>query len=245
MQIDFVGMALQALNVLILVWLLSRVFWRPIAGAIEARKQSVAARLAEAEATRTKADAILEEVMKSRAGIAEERKAALADAAKSAEQLFHTKTAEAREKAEKLVETGHLAIEWKAAATRKECAEEAGDLAVRIASKLLSRMNSAPVQVAFLEQLLDAIAGMRPDDRAALANTQTGISIVSAVELPSDQRANVADALTRALGGEPVLKFETDSDLIAGLELRTAHFVLHNSWRFDLASIRKELSHAA
>jgi F-type H+-transporting ATPase subunit b len=39
------------------------------------------------------------------------------------------------------------------------------------------------------------------------------------------------------LGGTPRLRFVTDPDLIAGLELRSAHFVLHNSWRADLETI--------
>jgi F-type H+-transporting ATPase subunit b len=33
--------------------------------------------------------------------------------------------------------------------------------------------------------------------------------------------------------------------LIAGLELRSAHFVLRNSWRADLETIRKEVENAA
>jgi F-type H+-transporting ATPase subunit b len=39
--------------------------------------------------------------------------------------------------------------------------------------------------------------------------------------------------------------FVTDPDLIAGLELRSAHFVLHNSWRADLETILKEVENAA
>jgi len=29
--------------------------------------------------------------------------------------------------------------------------------------------------------------------------------------------------------------------MIAGLELRSAHFVLHNSWRADLRSVDREM----
>ena len=42
MTIDFWGLGLQAFNVVILVWLLSRVFWRPIADAIAKRNASPA-----------------------------------------------------------------------------------------------------------------------------------------------------------------------------------------------------------
>jgi F-type H+-transporting ATPase subunit b len=40
------------------------------------------------------------------------------------------------------------------------------------------------------------------------------------------------------------LRFVTDPALIAGLELRSPHFVLHNSWAADLAQIGKALKDA-
>lgn len=43
MDIDVWGLALQAVNVLILIWLLSRVFWRPVAAAIAKRQQAATA----------------------------------------------------------------------------------------------------------------------------------------------------------------------------------------------------------
>ena len=43
MTIDFWGLGLQAVNVLILVWLLSRVFWRPVAAAIAKRQETAGA----------------------------------------------------------------------------------------------------------------------------------------------------------------------------------------------------------
>ena len=41
------------------------------------------------------------------------------------------------------------------------------------------------------------------------------------------------------------LRFDIDCDLIAGVELRSPHFVLRNSWQADLTQIRKAVKDAA
>ena len=42
-----------------------------------------------------------------------------------------------------------------------------------------------------------------------------------------------------------MLTFESDPEIIAGLELHGPHFTLANSWRADLDRIRKELGNAS
>ncbi|MFT6446330.1 MAG: F-type H+-transporting ATPase subunit b, partial [Sulfitobacter pontiacus] len=48
-----------------------------------------------------------------------------------------------------------------------------------------------------------------------------------------------------ALGGTTEIRFTTDPNLIAGLELRSPHFTLHNSWAADLIQVRKAVKDAA
>ncbi|MDN5569237.1 MAG: hypothetical protein L0G27_10935, partial [Paracoccus sp. (in: a-proteobacteria)] len=67
MSIDFWGLALQAINVLILVWLLSRVFWRPVSRAIAQRQDTAQAVTRTAQDTQAQADAALATVTKVRA----------------------------------------------------------------------------------------------------------------------------------------------------------------------------------
>jgi F-type H+-transporting ATPase subunit b len=80
MTLDWWGLGLQAVNVLILVWLLSRVFWRPVAGAIARRQEAARVMLDEGQRVQAKAEAALAEVAEVRAGIAAERDTILAEA---------------------------------------------------------------------------------------------------------------------------------------------------------------------
>ncbi len=241
MTIDLWGLGLQALNVLILVWLLSRLFWRPVAAAIAARQKAATVLLDKAKATDAKAEAARADLVKARAEIARERAATLAAAAKDAEAATAEAMAAARKKADKLIEAAKLASTREAAATKKRRNAQTADLSVDIASKLLGRLDTPAVHSAFLDLLVAALAAMPEKDRAALRAADKPIDLVSATDLAPAEKTSVTKAIGQALGQIPDLNFVSDPGLIAGLELRTAHFAVHNSWQSDLDAIRKDL----
>lgn len=245
MKIDFWGLGLQAVNVLILVWLLSRVFWRPVAKAIAARRDTAHAMLASATETQSKADEALAEVTRLRAGIAAEREAVLTAATASAEVAKKAALNAAHDEAEKLIAAARRDIDRNAETSRKENAVKTSELAVDIAAKLLAPLNTPAVQEGFLTQLVEAIAGMSAADKAALGDENAAIELVSAAELNEATKAKTGKAVMEALGARPELSFVVEPELIAGLQIRTAHFVLHNSWKSDLARILKDLKNAA
>lgn len=245
MTIDWWTLALQAINVVILVWLLSRLFWRPVAAAIARRQATTQAMLDAAKASQTKADAALAEVREARVGIGAERAALLAEARTKAEAAAKATLAEAQSKAEALLATAQTAIDRDTAAARNDNAAQASLLSVEIAARVLGQLNSPTVQAAQLELLVKAIAGMTAAERATLVASSARIEIASATAPTVADKAAIKKAVIAALGGEPKLVFVTDPDLIAGLELRSPHFVLHNSWRADLNAILKEMQDAA
>ncbi len=244
MTLDLWGLSLQAINVLILVWLLSRVFWRPVAGAITRRQEAAQAMLDEGKAAQAKADAALAEVNETRAGIAAERDAILAEAKATADTAKKAALKDAQTKADTLIAVARTAIDRDRNAAREENATRAAELSIEIAARLLGRFNTPAVQAAFLAKLVEAIAGLSASDRAALTTSAADIEIVTATDPEGAEKAEIEQAVKGALGGTPSFRLVTDPDLIAGLELRSAHFVLHNNWRADLESILKEVENA-
>ena len=242
MTIDFWGLGLQAINVLILVWLLSRVFWRPVAEAITRRQQTTQSMLDKAQDTQAKADKTLSEVTKMRAGIAAEREAALTQAAVEAKITAASAREAAKQNAEKMIRAAQTEIALECTEKAKANVANVAVLSVEIASKLLGRLDTPAVRDTFLTLLTDAIAQMKGQDREALNDTV--IDVVSATELPPHEKTRVTKAISDELGDLPPLRFVTDPDLIAGLELRTPHFVLHNSWQDDLKQVLKSVTDA-
>ena len=86
MTIDWWALGIQAVNVLILIWLLGRFFWRPVAAMIEQRRAAAQSMLAEAEAKSKQATAALADIEQTRTGFADEREAILAAAHEAAER---------------------------------------------------------------------------------------------------------------------------------------------------------------
>ncbi|HBS23718.1 F-type H+-transporting ATPase subunit b [Thalassospira sp. MBR-102] len=245
MTIDWWTLGLQAVNVLILMWLLSRVFWRPVANAIAKRKEASQAMLDAAKAAQSKADAIRAELTEERKSIAAEREAILLAARQDADNATKAALLEAHEKTEKIVATAQISIARATDAAQKKTVTQAAELATEIASKLLETLNTAIVQEAFFQLLLDSIANLPEAERTALAQNADGLDLVSAYALEDADRTKFSNAIHKALGGTPDITFMTDPELIAGMEIRTAHFILHNSWQSDLAEILKELKNAA
>ena len=244
MTLDWWGLGLQAINVLILVWLLSRVFWRPVAGAITRRQEAAQAMLDEGKTAQAKADAALAEVVETRAGIASERDAILVEAKAAADTVAKATLKDAQTKADSLIAAARTAIDRDRNTARKENATRAAELSVEIAARLLARFDTAEVQAAFLVQLVEAIADMSAADRKALMASDADIEIVTATNMEGAESVKIERAAKDALGGTPSLRVVTDHSLIAGLELRSGHFVLHNSWRADLENILKEVENA-
>jgi len=244
MTLDFWGLGLQAVNVLILVWLLSRVFWRPVAAAIAARQEATRAMLDKAEAAQNDAKAALAEATSAREGIEDERAETLERAKAEAEAATRAALAEAATRADAMRAAASAAIAHDRAVAAKANAAQAAALSLDIAAKLLGRLNGPGAQSAFLDLMVKAIADLPKAERAALAASPDAIDIVSATEL-GDEKAAIKGAVHKALGGKPALRFVTDPALLAGLELRTAHFTLHNSWQADLANIAKAVKDAA
>lgn len=245
MTLDWWGLGLQAINVLILVWLLSRVFWRPVAGAITRRQEAAQAMLDEGKTGQAKADAALAEIAETRAGIAAEREAILAEAKATADTVAKAALKDAQTKADAMIAAARTAIDRDRNTARKENATRAAELSVEIAARLLGRFNTPAVQATFLAHLVEGIAEMSASDRTALIASADDIEIITATNPQDAERARIEQAVKDALDGTPRVRLVTDPDLIAGLELRSGHFVLHNSWRADLETILKEVENAA
>ena len=243
MTIDWWTLGLEAVNVLILVWLLQRFFWRPVAALIAERRKTAQAMLDDAKSAKDKATASLAEIEATRAGFAAEREKILADARADAEAASEAALKAARAKAEKLRKLAETRIVADTTAAEKQQTDQAASLAIDIAARLAGRLSGPDITSSFLRWLTDAIKAMPDDEKMAALSDGKGLKLVSAEALKPAEKTRAKTEIAEALGGKLSLSFETDASLIAGLELRGSHFALRNSWQADLARILKDLRH--
>lgn len=243
MTIDWWTLGIQTVNVGVLIWLLARFFWRPVAAMIEQRRAETQKSLDEAAAQRKEADAALAEIERTRAGFAREREAMLAAAQAAAEAETAARREEAAKQAAAIEASARAAIASERDAAEKAWAERAGRLAVDIAGRLAGRLDGAAVRAAFLDWLVEAIRALPEDKRRAATADGGALEATSATPLDADEQARARQRIAEALGADSPVAFVTDPSLIAGLELRGPHLVVSNSWRADLARILADIGH--
>ena len=245
MHFDWWTLALQTVNVLVLIWILARFFFRPIADLIAKRQQETNKLFADAEAAREQAAAAREQAEKTHAEIAAERDRLLAEAQKSAQAEKAKLLQQASEDVTKHRRESEAAIARDRVAAEQQVVDHASTLSLDIARRLLGRLPPNLALDAFLAALCDEIGKLSPEARSgftAAAASGRPIEVVTAAPLSEKETAQVREALKQAFGEELPQAFRSDPKLLAGIELQGHNMILRNSWRADLDKIREELS---
>jgi F-type H+-transporting ATPase subunit b len=237
MHLDLWTLALQTINVLVLVWLLAHFLFRPVADIIAARRAAADALIADAEAVRTKAVEETAALAQQRHLLVDDGERIVAAARVSAETERAAIIHQANDAAAKLRGEAEQANARDRQAIRESLEREAADLALAIAQRLVERLPVHLLNHAFLEGLFEAIAAHPA--RTSLKGVP--IEVRSAAPLDAASQGDCRDMLTRLLGGTPELSFRTDPTLVAGIELASPDVVIRNSWRADLERVARAL----
>lgn len=236
MRIDWWTLALQTVNALVLIWLLSRVLFRPIADMIEKRKAAAASLLAEAEAVKAAALARENEAHQKLADIADGRATALAEAVAEAQKQKEALLVVARADAERLRESARVEIERERKSDLDARMARASTLALDIARRLAERLPAAAQVAGFIDGLADAARAAGPETQAEF-NRGGDVRLKAPRALTPEEEAACREALAQAFGRPLDFTIEIDPEIVAGLELENAHTSIRNSLRDDLARI--------
>jgi len=241
MRIDWWTLALQTVNVLILIWILARFFFRPVVKIVARRQEEANKLLADAAAARREAADARADAGRARAEIGAERDRLIAEARTSAKLETTNLLAQAAQDIAKLRSEAEAAVARDRIAAEQAIIARASELAVEIARRLLVRLPAKIALSAFVDGLCEELRA--PSSAAGESFTEAGrdIEILTAAPLSGEGTEYVRNALEKALGSQPSFAFRTDPALIAGIELHSRSTIVRNSWRGDLDRIRQEL----
>jgi F-type H+-transporting ATPase subunit b len=246
MQFDWWTFALQAINFLVLVWLLQRFLYKPIQKAIDDRRATTAAKTAEASAILAEAQATKGKYEAALGHIAQERHDMLDQAHQEIEAQRASLLAEARSNAQALARAARDKTTEERAETLKDMQSEIGNLAKTLATKILEESGRQLPNDAALAMIESALSNLPVAEReridAELSVNGAGVNIVTAHALePKEQRA-WQERLAAHFGNELELAFTTDPSIIAGTELRFPHTIVKSTWSDQLETITKGLN---
>jgi F-type H+-transporting ATPase subunit b len=245
MRIDWWTLALQTVNVLILILILGRFFFRPVMDIVVKRQQEANKLLGDAARARQQAADMRTAADKARAEIATERQRLVAEAQDAARTERQNLVAQASEEIAKLHSGAEAAISRDRAAAEKAIIDHASELSVDIAQRLLARFPRQVILHAFVDEICREVRALSSEARenlASAATTDQPIEVVAATALSGEETRYVGAALNEAFSRELSIAFRSDPAIIAGIELRGKNTIIRNSWRADLDRIRRELS---
>lgn len=223
MVIDWFTVVAQFINFLVLVWLLKRFLYQPILGAIATREQRIAAELADAAATKARAEDEREQFLRKNQAMDDSRADALARIQSEARSERERLIGEARSAAQGLRDKQAQALQVERASFAAQMATLASAEVVAAARRLLADLADteleARVGAVFARRLRDLDATDRAAMRAAIASTEQPVTVRSGFVLPAQARDAIAAAVDEAFGANVRLDFVTTPEAICGVEL--------------------------
>ncbi len=232
MLIDWFTVGAQALNFIVLVWLLKRFLYQPILDAVDAREKKIAAELADAEAKKAEAKRERDEFLRKNEEFGKECAARLVTAAE-----------EAKEEGRRLREAARTAAELEATKRQEGLRSEAEGLkriisqrtqseVFAIAHKALAELATTSLEErmsdVFCRRLRLLEGKAKEDFGSALKAAGTPSVLRSAFDLSPARCTALQTALNETFSAEVRVRFETAPDLVAGIELVTDGYKL--SW---------------
>ncbi|MGA8706977.1 MAG: F0F1 ATP synthase subunit delta [Steroidobacteraceae bacterium] len=225
MLLDWFTVGAQALNFLILVWLLKRLLYKPILAAIDARERRIARELAEAATKQTEADRQRDEFLRKNEEFNQQRTELLAQSTAAANAEGRRLIAVARQAADGVSAERQLALQSALRNLDQALRTRTQQEVFAIAAQALRDLATANLNDCMVDTFTQKVRNMDAQAKAILANaiqTSTAPAIVrSAFELPPEQHAAIQNALNQSFSTDMHLRFQTAPDLIAGIELES------------------------
>jgi F-type H+-transporting ATPase subunit b len=225
MLIDWFTVGAQALNFLILVWLMKRFLYKPILHAIDEREKRIATELANADKKKAEAQKESDEFKHKNEEFDQQRAALLSKATAEAQAERQRLFDEARKAADALSAKRHETLRNDAhnlnQAIRRRTQQEVFAIARKALTDLATTSLEERLGEVFTRRLREMDGHAKEGLGEALKTASEPALVCSAFDLPAEQRAVIQNALNETFSAEIHIRFETAPDLISGIELTT------------------------
>lgn len=240
MLFDWFTVFAQILNFLILVFLLRRFLYGPIVNTMQERERLVKERIESAERKQLEADeerqryqALNQEL---REHFEQKQRQAEEEALAWRKEALHA----ARQEVDAALQEWRKSVRQEMDSFKTELRRFAVQQTYAVAGKAIRDLADTSLEERMVSMFLSQLKKGEVD--LTKLKKSDGITLRSAFEFPSHLREQVQKDLSAHLGGEVSLKFETNPDLTAGIELaaQDGHQVAWNLRRY-LDALEDEL----
>ncbi len=223
MLIDWFTVAAQAVNFLVLVWLMKRFLYKPILLAIDTREKRIASEISDADAKQADAkkagDAFLAKNESFDAERASLLTKAIAEANTERKRLLGLATKAADELSAKRRES----LKSAAARLHEAIGLRARDEVFAVSRKTLADLASTGLELQMTEAFIRRLRGMDDESRKIMGGALTSATdpaiVRSAFDLAPEQCVAIQAAINETFSAEIPVQFDSAPDLVCGIEL--------------------------
>lgn len=223
MLIDWFTVGAQALNFVILVWLMKRFLYKPILKAIDEREKRIAGEIADADARKAEAKKESEEFRRRNDLFDKERAALFTQAGEEAKAEGARLLAEVRKSAEVLNEKRLETFRNDARNLNQTVVRQTQEKVFSIVRKALGDLATVGLEERVAEVFIRRLMEMDGKSKDVLSQAvKAGLSpaiLRSAFDLPAEPRAAIQKAINETFSADIHLQFETAPHLVGGIEL--------------------------
>jgi F-type H+-transporting ATPase subunit b len=223
--IDWFTVAAQILNFLILVVLLKWLLYDRIIRAMDRREADIASRFDEAERKRQEARDTEAAYRSKQKELEDHWDELLQDMKQQAETERKQWTEGAREEVDGLRERWLQALRDEKQDFAREFAEQSARRVFDISKRSLNDLAGAELEERVVEVFLSRLEDLPEANRRQIAEglerESAEAAVLTAFEMPASLRRKTTRALHEALGTKADVRYETDPDMVMGIELKT------------------------
>lgn len=231
MTFDWGTLALQLINLLILLWLLQRFLYRPVLDLLGRRQAAIAKQLADAAADRREAAAARAALAAQQQALVQQRMDSLAALQTELDQLRSERLQAQDAQLAQRQEQARLALQQERRDAEIQLRRCAAELAGQFAQRVLQRLPHEALLMAYVDELASEITALPPPAVA-------GVCVVTAQPLSESASGMIIERLAPRLSGQPQWTFEVDPQLLGGLELHLDDTVIAHTLAQDLARLQ-------
>lgn len=225
MLIDWVTVGAQIVNFLILLALLKVFLYDRIIRAMDQRQQRIRDRLADADDKRREAEQEAAGLREERQALAQRREQLLDEAKAAAERQRRQLEQAARREVDERRKFWERQLEKSQAELIRDLQKSAAEEVFAVTRDLLRDLADQPLENRISDVLVRRLGDLDNDQREALRKSlQDGgrpAVVRSVYPVPEDRRKKIESTLQEIAGAAVPIRYETDADLILGIELKT------------------------
>jgi F-type H+-transporting ATPase subunit b len=219
MQIDWLTVAAQIINFLILVWLLKRFLYQPVLSVMAEREEGIAARIEQAGEQKSQAEEEKRAYREKIEELEQAREERLGDARSRAAREHARLLEEARHEIDKQRKNWREDLHREEEELRRTLRHELAESATAIAQQALADLADVRLEEQLVASFLRRVKALPEEERRRIVEDSPRLRLTSAFDLDQQARDKLRAGLGDVFDTSVKLEITRDPKLICGIEL--------------------------